>query len=168
MAEPTPDRPEISRTRLTVGGAVFVAGWLTPLLIPWVASIDELSGEWKAGISGALMLGIPELFSVVAVGILGRDGFDFLKARLVCSLSTLRPAHRVGKVRHRVGVAMFCLPLLAGWASPYLMAWRPALIDHLVLQGAIGDAIFVTSLFVLGSSFWQKLNRLFVRDADLA
>jgi len=158
------EAPEIPRVRLAIGGGVFVVGWLAPVLVPWVASADGLSAEWKAGISGLLLLGIPELFSVVAIGILGREGFEFLKHRALRALRVLRPAQHVGKTRHRVGVAMFVMPLVLGWAAPYARGWIPEIVTHQVPLAIGGDIIFVSSLFVLGGSFWEKLHGLFVRD----
>ncbi len=66
------------RGRLIVGGAVFISGFLSPALIPWVLTL-EISALWKTTISGGLALGIPELFMVIAAAILGKPGFSYLK-----------------------------------------------------------------------------------------
>ncbi len=154
----------ISRTRLALGGGVLAVGWLAPLLVPWVTSADGLSDEWKAGISGLLLLGIPELFSLVAVGILGKAGYEFLKHRVLRALAPLRPAQHVGRTRHRIGVAMFTLPLALGWAAPYASLWIPSLSEQQVPLAIGADIVFISSLFVLGGSFWEKLRGLFVRE----
>ena len=44
--------------KLVTAGIIFVAGFLSPLLIPIVTSSD-LSTGWKATLSGLLALGIP-------------------------------------------------------------------------------------------------------------
>ena len=53
--------PQISKTRLLLGGSVIVMGFLSPLLIPLVASTNWSLGLKSAG-SGLLALGIPEVF----------------------------------------------------------------------------------------------------------
>jgi len=69
------------KARLIWGGLIFVIGFLSPLLIPWVISLD-LSAGTTSLISGILALGVPELFMLIAVGILGKSGFDYLKQKL--------------------------------------------------------------------------------------
>ena len=63
---------QISKTRLLVGGTVIVVGFMSPLLIPLVASTNWSVGL-KSAISGLLALGIPEVFMVIGVAILGKD-----------------------------------------------------------------------------------------------
>lgn len=158
------DAPGVSRARLVAGATVFVVGWCSPLLVPWVATLDTLSPTVRTSISGLLVVGIPEIFSLVAVGILGKDGFASLKRKIRRSLEPLTPAEEVGPTRHRVGVAMFIVPLVFGWATPYLTAWV-SLIEARRIEIAIaGDLIFIASLFVLGGAFWEKLRRLLLRE----
>ncbi|MEK6193764.1 MAG: hypothetical protein N2F24_06005, partial [Deltaproteobacteria bacterium] len=65
-----------TRWRLRLGLIVFVIGFLSPLLIPLVTAA-ELSMKWKAVISGCLAVGIPELFSITAIAIMGKSGFNY-------------------------------------------------------------------------------------------
>ena len=37
-----------------------------------------ISGWWQAAISAALTIGVPEVFAVIAVVLLGREWFDYL------------------------------------------------------------------------------------------
>ena len=64
--------------RLLVGGGVFALGQLSPALIPFVAA-SGLSPGLKSALSGLLLLGIPELAIFVAIAILGKAGFAYLK-----------------------------------------------------------------------------------------
>ena len=70
-----------SRTRFIVGSAVFGIGFLAPLLVPLVTA-SGLSAEWKTGLSGLLLFGIPEIGMLVAVAIMGKDGYEALKGIL--------------------------------------------------------------------------------------
>lgn len=84
-----------SKFRLILGGVIFVSGFLSPLLIPLVTNSD-LSTEWKTTLSGVLLLGIPEIFMLIAVTALGKEGFDYLNSYL---WEAIRPADKVSVVR---------------------------------------------------------------------
>ena len=148
------------KSRLILGGAIFIAGFLSPLLIPVVADSD-LSTEWKTLLSGVLVLGLPEVFMLIAVAILGKPGFEYLKAHL---WRLIRPADKVSVTRYRIGLFMFFLPILFGWLLPYLESWLTVLEIHRIKLAIIGDIIFATSLFVLGGNFWLKIESLFSYD----
>ena len=51
-----------AKARFRLGATIFIVGFLSPALIPLVTATD-LPIKLKATISGALALGIPELFS---------------------------------------------------------------------------------------------------------
>ena len=153
---------QIPVSRLVTGGLVFTTGFLAPLLIPLVAD-SSLDTETKIVVSGFLAVGIPELGMLLAVGILGKSGFLFLKQHLFSTVAHLVFPDQVGPWRHRVGLLMFLLPLLFGWAQPYLAYLYPASGIQQPMYAAVSDAVFVLSLFVLGGEFWEKLRNLFVR-----
>ena len=67
-----------AKARFHLGATIFIIGFCSPLLIPLVTATD-LPMKWKATISGALALGIPELFSIIAIAIIGKSGFQQLK-----------------------------------------------------------------------------------------
>jgi len=148
--------------RLPAGIALLVVGLACPLLIPIVLASD-LSSGWKTALSGLLGVGIPDVFTIAAVGVMGKEGFSALKQRAYALLRSAAPPDRVGPIRHRIGLAMFVISLLIGWAGPYL----PVLGSHRGLAIA-GDISFLTSFFVLGGDFWDKIRALFVRDMRVA
>ena len=152
------------RGPLLFGGTVFVLGLLCPLLVPLVATSD-LPTEWKAVLSGLLLLGIPELFMLAAAAILGKSGFDYLKGKIFGFLKHYAPPDTVGRTRYRIGLAMFLLPLLLGWLTPYVLPVLPDYGANRIAYGVPGDLLLLASLFVLGGDFWDKLRALFVRDA---
>jgi hypothetical protein len=154
MTEPgTQTQTAVPKGRLVVGGTIFVAGFLAPALIPLVAA-SSLPTGWKATLSGLLALGIPELGMLVAVAVMGKPGFAFLKARLGRFLKQYGPPATVSPVRYRIGLVMFTLPLFVAWATPY----APYLLHGLDLNQlpvAIGgDVMMLASLIVLGGDFF--------------
>jgi len=150
-----------SRTRLVWGGTVFVLGFLSPLLIPWVISLDLSTGATSL-ISGLLALGVPELFMLIAVAILGKSGFNYLKQKVFSFFKKYGPADDVGPVRYKVGLVLFILPLIFGFIWPYIAHNFPLLDQYSLWIYIGGDALLLSSLFVLGGDFWDKLRSLFV------
>ena len=159
-------QPQISKARLIFGGSVIVVGFLSPLLIPVVAQLDWSIGL-KSAISGLLALGIPEVFMIIGVAILGKDGYGFLKEKLFGFLKRFAPPDKVSLARHRIGLIMFCLPLLIGWAIPYLAHFFPLLDELPFWSYTIGDVVFIASFMVLGGNFWDKLRGLFLHSAEI-
>jgi len=150
--------------RLYFGGGIFVAGFLAPLLIPLV-TMSALSTAWKATLSGLLLVGVPEIGMVIAVAVLGKPGFQYLKQRLFRVLKRIAPPDRVGRFRYSCGLVLFAIPLLYGFVGPYVTNLLPDDELSKLLLAATGDVMLVTSLFVLGGDFWDKLRALFVRES---
>lgn len=149
------------KSRLIWGGIVFVSGFLAPLLIPWVLAL-ELSTGMKSLISGLLALGIPELFMLIAVGILGKAGFQYLKDKIFGWLKRYGPPDEVGPIRYKIGLLLFCLPLLIGLFWPYFEHYIPLPEGYSIWIHIGGDVMLFISLFILGGNFWDKLRSLFV------
>ena len=155
--------PQISKTRLWVGGSVIVVGFLSPLLIPLIASTNWSLGL-KSAVSGLLALGIPEVFMIIGVAILGKGGYQFLKEKLSGFLKHFAPPDFVSPTRYRIGLVMFCLPLVIGWLWPYLAHFVPDVEELPIWSFILGDLIFISSFMVLGGNFWDKLSNLFRYD----
>jgi hypothetical protein len=156
--------PPPPRGRLILGGVVFVVGQLSPLFIPLVTA-SGLSTGVKSALTGLLLLGVPELAVFVAIAILGKAGFTFLKQRLFAVLKRAAPSDAVSKTRYRIGLVLFCLPLLMGWLAPYVSDLIPRYGDYHIALAIAGDGLLVLGLFVLGGDFWDKLRALFVHGA---
>jgi hypothetical protein len=150
--------------RFKLGLVVLVVGFLSPLTIPLVTA-SGLPTQWKAIISGALAVGIPEVFTILAITIMGKSGYNFIKERIVSFLKKHGPPDRVSPTRYRIGLVMFVLPVLFGWLGPYGAHHIPGYQDHRILVSLIGDIMLIASLFVLGGDFWDKIRALFIHDA---
>lgn len=151
----------ISGNRLIIGTAVFIIGQLAPLLIPWVLSLNIGSG-FKTAFTGVLMLGVPELAIMLAVIIMGKEGFAFLKSKIGRFMRQYGPPDTVSKTRYTLGLVMFIIPLFTGWLLPYfeqIISWYKTY--HMWINIS-GDVLLIVSLFVLGGDFWEKLRSLFI------
>ena len=160
----TADDQPATRWRYRLGLTIFIVGFASPLLIP-IVTASGLTTQWKTILSGALAVGIPEVFSIAAVAIMGKSGFNYMKERFFSFIRKHGPPERVSRMRYRVGLVMFGLPLLLGWSGPYLLHHIPGYETHRLLVGIVGDLLLISSLFVLGGEFWDKVRALFIRDA---
>ena len=152
--------------RFQVGILFFVLGLLSPLCIPLVTA-SGLSIIWKATLSGLFMLGIPELFWLVAAAIMGKPGFNYLKAKVFGAFKRYALPERVSRTRYRVGLVMLLIPLLYGWLEPYVSPLISGYEKHQIFLAIAGDVLLLASLFVLGGEFWDKLRSLFIYEAEV-
>jgi hypothetical protein len=109
-----------SQKKLVIGGSIFLFGQLSPLLFIPLISASSLSTEWKTVLSGLFMFGIPPLFTMSAIIILGKEGFKTLQGQMFGLLRRYALPQAVSRSRYRLGLLLFVLPLLFGWLSPYL------------------------------------------------
>lgn len=155
-----------SRNRLIWGGIVFISGFLSPLFIPLVVS-SGLSTGIKTALSGLLAFGIPELFMIIAAGIMGKVGFNYIKRYLLLLLKRYGPPDTVSVTRYRSGLIMFFIPILLALILPYVFNLVEFISDNYIAISMSSDALLILSLFVLGGDFWDKLRGLFIRNARI-
>jgi hypothetical protein len=151
--------------RFGFGVIIVIGGYVSLALIPVVASAD-LNVILKTVLTGFIG-GTPLLSKLVAIAMMGRPGFNFLKEQVLRYARQLLPAKQISRLRHRIGLVLFLLPLVFGTFEPYapgiLIDWS----ENRVLWSLIGDFVFIVSLFVLGGGFWEKLRALFTYDAEV-
>ena len=138
-----------------------------PLLVPLVAK-SGLPVAWKTILSGLLLLGIPELFMLITVAILGKDGYQFLKQKVLGFLKKHGPPEQVSPLRYRIGLVMFSIPFILAWLLPYAESHFHFLDDIQLYLNIGGDVLLLISLFVLGGEFWEKIRALFIQTSDPA
>jgi hypothetical protein len=140
--------------------ALMFAIWL---LIPLAAFLKASAGT-IAAITGGIFIANKVLL-LLAVAIMGKSGFRELKGRLFGYVAGLAPNPVVGQRRYRIGLVMFCLPLVSAILEPYIDSIWPGLRPESWQLELLGDTMLVASFFVLGGNFWDKLRALFVRTA---
>ena len=158
------DKPPTDR--LIAGSIILITGFLSPLLIPLIVSSGLSAGNITV-ISGLLAFGIPELFMLLAVAVLGKSGYSYLKERFFNFLKRYAPPDEVSQFRHRAGVILFLLPITVGVILPYLEVIFPVLKSIQLWFIIPGDIMLLTSLFILGGNFWDKLRALFIRKTKV-
>ena len=150
--------------RMTLALALWVGGFFLPLFIPLVAALP-LPPATRTALSALLLFGLPQLLTVIAIAIVGKSGFHVLMAWLFGAAKRLGPPAHVSRRRYRVGLVMMFIPLAWALLEPYFALL--VVTEHLPrwIFGALGDTLFLTSFFVLGGEFWDKIKALFIYEA---
>jgi hypothetical protein len=117
---------------------------------------------WAHSLTDGLLPG--EFFGIIAVAIMGKSGYAYIKQQASGLIREYGPPRQVGRLRYNIGLVMFSVPVLFGWVSPYIEALVPGFMGYLIYFAVGGDILFLVSLFVLGGEFWDKIRSLFVHD----
>ena len=155
---------KIPRGKLICGLLVFIVAILSPLLIPFIIKLN-ISVSIKTIISGFLVFGLPEIGMLLAVAILGKDGFMYLKSQLFFWLKQAVVSTSVSRTRYQIGITLFSATFIVGFLLPYINYFSslPVYKYHYHLIFGL-DFLFFISLFILGGNFWDKLKALFIYD----
>ena len=165
MAEEVNSKAENTpKHKIILGSSILIIGFLAPLLIP-IVSTSNLSTAWKTTLSGLLALGIPELFMIIAIAIMGKSGYEFIKEKFISFLKTNGPPDHVSKSRYIFGLVLFSIPFIYGIALPYIIKIVPWMYEHLITITITSDILTFTSLWILGGEFWDKLRSLFIYNS---
>ncbi len=157
-------KPAAPGWRFKFGVYLLVLGAICPFFTPLVA-MTGLSTEWKAALSGLLLVGIPEIFSLMAIAVMGKDGFNYIKGKVFAFFKRHALPREVSRTRYRIGLVLFLLPLLFGWLAPYGTELIPGYESHQLAVNLGGDFLLILGLFVLGGEFWDKVRSLFIYEA---
>ncbi len=164
MAEVSQDNVPAGGWRLKLGVALFGLSIALPVLgVPLVA-VMGLPAATAATISGAMLAGA-EVLGIVAVAVMGKSGYAYIKNRVFGFLKQYGPPAEVSRTRYTIGLVMFAVPIVFGWLAPYAADLIPGYPGNELTYGIIGDLLLLVSLFVLGGDFWDKLRALFFQGA---
>ncbi|WP_347900721.1 transporter suffix domain-containing protein [Pseudomonas purpurea] len=157
--------PHSAGWRFKLGIAMLCLIPLSWLMVP-IAAAADVPGQKVAALTGILFIS-NKILLILVIAIMGKSGFQQLKRSLFGYMSALVPTaeFEVGPTRHRIGLVMFCLPLISSFLEPYVDSIWPGLRPNLWQAQFLGDAMLVGSFFVLGGNFWEKVRALFIRTA---
>jgi len=152
--------------RLKSGVALFILSIAIPLIgIPVVTALG-VSVTITATLSGALLVGA-EVMGIVAIAVMGKDGYAYIKTRVFGFLKQYGPPREVSRFRYTLGLVMFTVPILFGWVSIYAAQLIPGFTENPLPFALGGDILLLASLFMLGGDFWDKIRALFIYDSGV-
>lgn len=158
-------QPHSPAWRFKLGVAIICLIPALWLLVPLGAAM-ELPGSKIAALTGVLFI-FNKILLLLVITIMGKAGFQELKRRVFGYVTAMAPSAEleVGPMRHRIGLVMFCLPLITAFLEPYIDHIWPGLRPNIWQFQLLGDALLIGSFFVLGGNFWDKVRALFIRTA---
>ena len=157
--------PKVVDWRLKLGAVLFGLSILLPLAgVPMVGLFDVSTGM-SATLTGGLLVAA-EVMGLAAVAVMGKSGYALIKKKILGFIKQYGPPNKVGPLRYKIGLVMFLAPILFGWVSIYTARWIPGFENRPFFYAVGGDLMLLSSLFVLGGDFWDKIRSLFVHDAE--
>ena len=157
--------PKVEHWRLKLGAGLFVLSILLPVAgVPMVGLFD-FSTSVTATVTGGLLVSA-EVMGLTAVAVMGKSGYALIKKKLLGFIKRYGPPNKVSRLRYRIGLVMFCTPIVFGWVSIYTARWITGFGSKPFFYAVGGDLMLLASLFVLGGDFWDKIRSLFIHDAE--
>ncbi len=152
--------------RLKLIAVLFGLSILLPVAgVPLVALFD-FSTSVTATVTGGLLVSA-EVMGLAAAAVMGKSGYALIKKKVFGFIKQYGPPNKVSRLRYKVGLAMFLVPILFGWVSIYTARWIPGFESKPFFYAVGGDLMLLASLFVLGGDFWDKIRSLFIHDAEV-
>ncbi len=177
----SPSEPEAPKPpptlRYRIGLAVFIFGNLVAMTGMILPAFGLASGRMVGVI--AVILAAGEIISTSSIVLLGKEGFKELKTRLLAVLKRTPSGEPVSFRRHRVGVALLVLHVVAQFAalvfpiaSHYSTAADGTFPTVLGLDRAeqlkwfvgllvAAEALFFAGVYTLGADWWGRFRALF-------
>lgn len=114
-----------------------------------------------------VLIAVSELAFIASIALLGKEFIKAIKAKIhkIFKIESLLQPAVIGKIRHRLGIFLLILSSL-----PYLISEISLLLGYprgeqgrmwLLLILLLGDVAFISSLFVFGEDFCERLKKLF-------
>jgi hypothetical protein len=153
-----------AKARFKIGLAFLVAGIIMPFGAVFIAKTDwPLSVKGLVG--GFLVVGGPEIMTILAVAVMGRENYDVIIKKIFSWFKKLKPSGTVSKLRYTIGLILFLVPIIPSYIMAYIPNWLPDVSPERFYINITSDVIFISSFFVLGGDFWDKIRALFIKDA---
>ncbi len=156
-------RPQNPGARFYIGLGIFI---LSFFMLPLGLFLQRFAVHHylKHIIVGIFWLSAPTM-KITSVAILGKPSYLYIKSIFRIHVARVIKPYHASRIRYNIGLFLFCLPII----PTYIMAYAPLFFSantylHLILNISF-DIIFITSLFVLGGDFWDKLKALFIFSA---
>jgi hypothetical protein len=162
---------EVAESPKLTKGWRFYAGMTAlalALILPLGALFVPLLGLPAAQsvvLAGALAAGGPEVLTLLAVALLGKEVFQYFTHRAKGLLRRVLFETPVSKTRYYVGLWIILLSWLPAYLYAYLPTTMPGEGIRIYVLAAM-DLAFVASVFLMGGEFWEKVRRIFIYEGN--
>ena len=118
----------------------------------------------KAIILGFFWVNGP-LWKIIGISVMGKVSYYYIIEHLKLHYKRIVIPKPVSRTRYNIGLFMFILPFVPSYVMAYAPHLLPELASWRVYVNIFFDLVFLSSLFVLGGDFWDKLRALFTYSA---
>lgn len=151
--------------RFYLGILVFALAWVLPVFCPLVLFLG-LSSSQTTFITGALIVGGPEVLMILAVALLGKETLNYYTSKIKKLLNIPDESESFSKFRYYLGLTIMLLSIVPLYLYGYLTQHMPADTETKIHILAAGDIAFILSFFIAGEQLWDKTKRLFVYEKE--
>ena len=155
-----------------LGMTLFLYSWLPYVaagaLLLFAIPIKEFVGIMAVFIASA------EISFVISIFFLGKTFVKMLKEKVLGIFfrhKAVQPVKPISKLRHYIGVTLLLLSFVPCFVIEILLLFGYPKTDgghlYMFISVILGYTIFILSLFVLGSDFWEHAKKLFIWPGDV-
>jgi hypothetical protein len=114
-------------------------------------SFAFMSPTWKATLAGVFLAGGPEVLTLAATALLGKETLHYFLAKAKRKLFEAIMAKPVSKARYYAGLTVAIVSLVPFYMYGYFPGFMPPDVRIYIL--AASDLSFVASVFIMGGEF---------------
>ena len=149
-----------------LGMSLFIFCWI-PYIVSGLLLFCKIPHGDLVGLM-TLLIASSEISFAISIVLLGKTFVKMLKSKILGIIfrhNTVKPAKPIGKMRHYIGVILLILSFIPSFAVETFLLFGYPKTDagHVYMFIALlsGYTMFIVSLFVLGSDFWDRAMKLF-------
>jgi hypothetical protein len=156
-------KPENPGFRFYVGLVIFIISFF---MLPTGLVLREfITGSFlKSFVLGVFWISAP-VMKIGSIAILGKSSYAWINYQVHYFYHKVAKPHQITPLRYNIGLVMFVLPFLPNYMISFMPHLLPISLTTRYIIIVASDALFLTSLFVLGGDFWDKLRALFIYKA---
>lgn len=150
-----------------LGIALFTYSWIPYIFVFMIMPFLDFTTTEALSISSITLISAESAFAISIV-LLGKDFMNMIKAKfkgLFSKKGSSTSSKPISKLRYRIGIILFLLTI----AIPSILTEIVLYYDYVDVIGLNNllyiflsfDVIFISSLFILGGEFIDKLRELF-------
>ena len=156
-------KPEDPGVRFYVGLVIFIISFF---MLPTGLVLKGFVQDhfWKGFVLGVFWISAP-LMKIGSVAILGKSSYAWINYKMHYFYHKVAKPHQITPLRYNIGLVMFILPFLPNYMISFMPHLIPITLQARYITIVASDVVFLSSLFVLGGDFWDKLRALFIYRA---
>ncbi len=154
-----------------LGITLFIFSWI-PYISSGILLFLEIPPGKLFGII-TILIASSEISFVISIVLLGKTFIKILKTKILGIFfrnKEVQPAKLISKTRYYIGIILLLLSLTPDFSVDILLLFGYPKTDsghvYMFIGSLLGYTVFIISLFVLGSDFWERAKKLFYWNGE--